>query len=574
MPLARPLLAGACSVLCLASLAAPAAAQTTGTAGSTGASTPVVTLPAPTTTTTTTAPAPTTTAPGKGSSPSTTAPGKPGGKSTTAGVPPVPVGGPPTTAPKPGAKPAPQPDPAPILARVDGDLAQLGAIADYKPAQQLVDRAQSTVVSAGATLLSARQNLQKANAVKAQAAKSKLGADDHLRQLAVAAYIGVGYTTPGLNQPAAGNGDQGAGTVSTPGGLTGMAAIDAREMLIVVAQRVRQDDDAAGRAYAAAQAQAKAAGAAVARDQASVAAAETRLLAAQQTLKQVTTAAITPGAAAASPLPDLTAAASKSTPTPPLPTTTTTAPAQMVAAVNPGTTINGAPPTSPEILSKPVLDANTLKAWWATQNRKPNITVSMDKLIDSYAAWGTKLGVRYDVAFAQSIIETGYFSFPSYGQLTDKDNNFAGIGACDTCAHGWSFPTADTGVQAQLELLRKYATSDPLPKGVKDLIGTGVGGCCKTWTQLAGVWASSTVYGISIMTLYDHMLTWLIPQEEMAVGLIAPTSPAARGPDLAPLPGASKPATPSGKGDKTASLSPATTVPAKVAAASTAKRSK
>jgi hypothetical protein len=192
------------------------------------------------------------------------------------------------------------------------------------------------------------------------------------------------------------------------------------------------------------------------------------------------------------------------------------------------------------------VDATQIAAWWATLNRQPNITVPINDLINSYAAWGAKLGVRYDVAFAQSIIETGYFSFPSYGQLTDKDNNFAGIGACDTCAHGWSFPTADTGVQAQLELLRLYATSNPLPDGVKNVIGgTSVGGCCTTWTELAGKWASSTTYGISIMTVYHQMLSWAIPQDEVSAGLIAPTGPAAQGPQLAPLPpGAQKPGAP------------------------------
>ena len=42
------------------------------------------------------------------------------------------------------------------------------------------------------------------------------------------------------------------------------------------------------------------------------------------------------------------------------------------------------------------------------------------------------------VAFAQSILETGYFSFPGGGQLVPSDNNFAGIGACDSCAAGWA----------------------------------------------------------------------------------------------------------------------------------------
>jgi hypothetical protein len=165
--------------------------------------------------------------------------------------------------------------------------------------------------------------------------------------------------------------------------------------------------------------------------------------------------------------------------------------------------------------------------------------VPIDQLIDSYTKWGQKLGIRDDIAFAQSIIETGFFSFPSYGQLTSKDNNFAGIGACDTCSHGWTFPTADTGVAAQLELLHLYATDKPWPKAIPNVIGgTSIGGCCDTWSKLAGRWASSTVYGISIMTVYHQMLTWLIPQQEMAVGLIAPSSPAAQGPELAPLPGA------------------------------------
>jgi len=129
------------------------------------------------------------------------------------------------------------------------------------------------------------------------------------------------------------------------------------------------------------------------------------------------------------------------------------------------------------------------------------------------------------VAFAQSIVETGSFSFPSYGQLTAQDNNFAGIGACDTCASGWSFPDADTGVLGQLELLHDYATTTGLPAGMKNVIGgTSVGGCCTTWTQLAGKWASSTTYGIAIMTVYHQMLTWLIPQEEVKAGLIPASS--------------------------------------------------
>lgn len=556
--------------------------QATGTQSGTSATTaPILPLPTPTTapTPTTTAPAPSGAKPQPSSTTATTAPPKTPGT----GVPAVPVGGPPTTAPPPGAKPPPPPDPSPILAQVDTDLAQLTAIADYKPAQALVAKAQGQVTAAGATLLSARQALDAAKKAQGQAGDAKSVADGKLRQVALAAYIGVGFTSPGLNQPPQGNGDQGAGTVSTPDGLSGISALDAKEMLILVGQHARQQDSDAAKSLGNAVKATQAAAAVVQKDQAAVSAAEARLLSAQQTLKIITTAATTPQAAAATPLADLLAADSAGKAPAPATTTTstTTAPPTpgqpLAAAIQDAAapvTINGAKPTSPDILGKPALDAAQLTAWWNTLNRKPNITVPIDQLINSYAIWGEKLGVRYDVAFAQSIIETGYFSFPSYGQLTDKDNNFAGIGACDTCAHGWSFPTADTGVQAQLELLREYATNAPLPAGVKNLIGTGVGGCCQTWTQLAGKWASSTAYGISIMTVYHGMLSWLIPQEEMAVGLIAPTTPKAQGPELAPLPGAPKPGGPPAAPAKpgAGAGSAPTTAPKGVSAASNNKR--
>ncbi|HMC39534.1 MAG TPA: glucosaminidase domain-containing protein [Acidimicrobiales bacterium] len=561
----RALPAAATVLLAIATFSATAVGTATGAgAQTTGSSTttPVLTL-APTTT----APAPTTTAPKSGT---TTRPGQTTTttKSSKNGVPNVPVGGPPTTVAKPGTpppKPAPPPDPGPILDQVDGDLAQLTAISYYKPAQALVARAQGQVTQAGAALLSVRQALDAAQAAQSRAGQANTTAGVKLKDLALAAYVGVGFTPSGYGQPVAAT----AGPAGPAGGtgsqdqpdhhrppaanaaanlVTGMDVVDAHEMLMVVGQQARKGYDRTSSALHQAAVVTRAAQAAYQRQEAAVGAAEARLLQTQETLKLVTTAAITPGAAAATSIPDLLTAATKGTvssiptTTSTSTTTTTTLPDALQAAVQTPagpTTINGAPPTSPTILGAPVLSQAELQAWWATLSRKPNLTVPVDQLIASYAKWGKKLGVRDDVAFAQSIIETGYFSFPSYGQLTDKDNNFAGIGACDTCAHGWSFPTADTGVQAQLELLHLYATDQPWPKDVANVIGaTSVGGCCATWSKLAGTWASSTVYGISIMTVYDRMLQWVIPQRELAAGLIAPSSPAARGPELAPLPGA------------------------------------
>ncbi len=523
--------------------AGPVAAQTT--SSTTPTTTALLPLPSTTTTSTTAPPArtapstappttaPATTAPAKGPTTTRVAPTAsttPGGK-----VPAVPTGGPPTTAAAPGAPPAPPPDPGPILTQVDSDLAQLNAIDDYKPAQALVADAQAQVTAAGATLQSARQTLDSARAAQVRAGDAKTLADAKLRSMALAAYIGVGYTTPGFGAPPNGNGTAGPGTVSTPGGLTGVEALDAKEMLVLVGERARRNYDQAKADVADAGRTVTAATAAYKKAQAGVGAAEGALLNAQQTLKQVTTAAVTPGAAAATALPNLASLTPSGPPAAGQAATGTRQAIEAAAATNQA----GSGPISPAILGPAALTGSDLAAWFASTGRQADATVPIAQLAQDYQDWGQKTGVRYDVAFAQSVVETGFFSFPTGGQLTAKDNNFAGIGACDTCAHGWSFPDASTGVGAQLELLYEYASNKGLPKGLPNVIGAGgPGGCCQTWTQLAGVWASSTVYGISIMTIYHQMLSWLIPQRQIAAGLVASKSPASQGPELAPLPGA------------------------------------
>jgi hypothetical protein len=203
--------------------------------------------------------------------------------------------------------------------------------------------------------------------------------------------------------------------------------------------------------------------------------------------------------------------------------------------------------------------------WFASTRQKANITVPMTQLTQDYVNAGQQTGVRADLAFAQSIIETAYFSFPSYGQLTRTDNNFAGIGACDTCAHGWQFANAATGVAAQMELLEAYAS--PTPVSTPLLGPVGVGGCCPDWLALAGKWASSTAYGVSILTVYQQMLKWLIPQRLVDAGLVRPPepAPAARPPagssSASPVPTASTTSTTSTTRPTATPPTPASTAP-------------
>jgi hypothetical protein len=181
------------------------------------------------------------------------------------------------------------------------------------------------------------------------------------------------------------------------------------------------------------------------------------------------------------------------------------------------------PDQGPSILGPALLSASDVEGWYASTGSRPNTSVPLPKLVRDYFAAARQVHVRPDLAFAQSIVETGYFSFPPGGQLKPSDNNFAGIGACDSCAHGWSFPSPFAGVLAQEQLLRAYA-SPRLSASSAWLSGLGVQGCCRTWLSLSGIWASNLSYGYEILSVYKHMVDWVLKVRLQAEGLATAAS--------------------------------------------------
>jgi hypothetical protein len=164
--------------------------------------------------------------------------------------------------------------------------------------------------------------------------------------------------------------------------------------------------------------------------------------------------------------------------------------------------------TSP-ILGPSRLTAKQMADFLISEKAKPNITVPIEVLAQIYLDEGDKTGVRGDVAFAQSILETGGFAHPG---AAATENNFAGIGWCDTCAHGFDFPDADTGVRAQLQLLRIYVDPKFPDDTYKDEIllpGTlklGFRGKVQTWWDLWGTWATGALYGQRVYDIYERMV--------------------------------------------------------------------
>ena len=167
---------------------------------------------------------------------------------------------------------------------------------------------------------------------------------------------------------------------------------------------------------------------------------------------------------------------------------------------------------SPTVIGEPLLTLNELAGWYKFEGIVGYAaSVDLPTLAGYYIDEAGAEHVRGDVAFAQSIVETGAFTSP----LT-AHNNFAGIGACDTCATGFSFDSPLMGVRAQAQLLHAYADRTVRtqtlahPAVGSDPDTLTVRGCCLTWNALTGTWASDPNYGPKLMTVYLSMLEYAL----------------------------------------------------------------
>jgi Mannosyl-glycoprotein endo-beta-N-acetylglucosaminidase len=173
------------------------------------------------------------------------------------------------------------------------------------------------------------------------------------------------------------------------------------------------------------------------------------------------------------------------------------------------------------VLGTSRLTAPQLADWFRSTGAHAHLsgTATMGELAQLYIEEGTAAGVRGDIAFAQAIIETG-----SFGHATD--NNYAGIGACDSCTGEPSFPTPRAGVRAQVQLLRSYADPastaatlenppDPTLFGADPLAATAafdhffLKGKVPLWNQMGhGNWATDPNYAGKVLRIYAGMLAF------------------------------------------------------------------
>lgn len=165
--------------------------------------------------------------------------------------------------------------------------------------------------------------------------------------------------------------------------------------------------------------------------------------------------------------------------------------------------------------------------------------ISPTQMAQLYIDEGNLVGVRGDIAFVQSVLETGWFAFlgsspqntvplPAPGDTTfpvdgvlPRDHNYAGIGAFPGSTVYMRMPTPTDGVRAQLQHLRNYADATSThsnlgapfePRPGYDALAFDtfpLKGHAPNWVDLDGKWAvPGTTYGQTILSIYNNMRTF------------------------------------------------------------------
>ena len=174
------------------------------------------------------------------------------------------------------------------------------------------------------------------------------------------------------------------------------------------------------------------------------------------------------------------------------------------------------------IMGKAQATAQQMALFCRSKNSAPQLTsCSLEQLAEMFIEEGEAEGVRGDVAFAQSLHETGYFKFG--GIVLPTQNNYAGIGALNGNATGQaaSFPDPRTGVRAQIQHLKAYASTEALVNECVDprfsLVARGVAPYVE-WLGAADNpqgcgWAvPGAGYGANIVKLLGQIMAQETPQ--------------------------------------------------------------
>ena len=174
-----------------------------------------------------------------------------------------------------------------------------------------------------------------------------------------------------------------------------------------------------------------------------------------------------------------------------------------------------------KIIGKPQASIEQMRDYIKKVN--PQVSDSVTKMIPLYLTEGAAEYVRGDVAFAQSCLETGNFTF-SGSAVTLDQNNFCGLGVTKTGMKGNSFSSPAEGIRAQIQHLQAYACTDRLEQKCVDPRYTYVNRGCAECVEYLGIqenpkgqgWAAGRNYGQKIINILNYILSIKTSEKESA----------------------------------------------------------
>lgn len=147
------------------------------------------------------------------------------------------------------------------------------------------------------------------------------------------------------------------------------------------------------------------------------------------------------------------------------------------------------------------------------KSRNPSVEPSVLDMIPLYLAEGETEGVKGDIAFAQSCLETGNFTFAG-SAVSLRQNNFCGMGVTKNGEKGNNFPSPQLGIRAQVQHLKAYACDQPLKQGCVDPRFHFVKRGMAEYVEWLGIqenpnhtgWAAGKGYGEKILKIHQEIL--------------------------------------------------------------------
>lgn len=138
---------------------------------------------------------------------------------------------------------------------------------------------------------------------------------------------------------------------------------------------------------------------------------------------------------------------------------------------------------------------------------------SVIDMIPLYLSEGKVEGIKGDLAFAQSCLETGNFTFKG-SAVTLSQNNFCGMAVTSNGMKGSSFPTPQMGIRAQVQHLKAYANKEALVNACVDPRFKYVRRGCIPYIEQLGIqenpnregWSAGKNYGGQILDILSRIL--------------------------------------------------------------------